>query len=159
MKHARFLLPHWCLPCGLVLLGLGVVGVCVELFFEDVELTVNMLRSFFGLDGLPAKVNNLGQEVDGTTNLLPTVARMLLLIGGVMAGFARFRKEDEFIEQLRYESLTAAIYLYVLALLVLLVFFWGVAYLLVLHYLYCVIVLFYLILFYLRVALSRCAKE
>ncbi len=131
----------------------------MELFCEDVELTVNLLRSLFGLEGLPAKVNNLGQEIDGTTNLLPTVARMLLLIGGVMAGFARFRKEDEFIEQLRYESLTAAIYLYVLALLVLLVFFWGVAYLLVLHYLYCVIVLFYLILFYLRVLRSRCAKE
>ncbi len=159
MKHARFLLPHWCLPCGLVLLGLGVAGLCVELFCPDVELTVNLLRSCFGLEGLPAKVNNLGQEIDGTTNLLPTVARVLLLTGGVMAGFARFRREDEFIEQLRYESLTAAIYLYVLALLVLLLFFWGVAYLVVLHYLYCFVVLFYLMLFYLRVLLSRCGTE
>ena len=104
----RYLFPHWVKIAGLVL-SLVFITLGLALLYFDFELPVVVpvnTETFLGLIG--GEVNNATDEIAGTG----------LIVGLMMLAFSREKVEDEFIAQLRLESLQWAVYInYVLLVL------------------------------------------
>lgn len=154
------LMPNVCKRIGLVVLAVSVVLYVLVLIGWissscDITLSLNDLRRWLGLSHLPSKGMSYMFEFTPDSNLLPTMAEILFIVGSVMTGLSRNRYEDEFSEQQRYQSLTLAIYINALILIVGEVFFWGLSFVMVLRFDIVFTLLFYIIVFHIKVARAR----
>ncbi len=114
----RFLFPYGYKKYGWVLLALGIVLGAVYLAdtsglgFLELRVPALLLADFDlteeGERGFRMVENNWTDEL----------AAVLIIVGGLLAGFSRCREEDEYIVKLRSESLTWAFYVNYLILLV-----------------------------------------
>lgn len=156
MKHSNLLMPYTCKRIGcivfaaaLVLLALRLVASLIGSPAFTMELSVNDLRALFGQQPLAVDANNFshfGPESD----LVRTISGLLLIVGSVMVGFSRCRREDEFIEQLRYQSLVLSIYLNAAVLVLGYLFCWGLTFLVVMQFNMFFTLFFYLAYFHVR---------
>lgn len=111
MKTTRMLLPRSFKVAGLCLFAVGaILGVLYCLLPDSLQLTLNDLRGLFGAEPLPTKTDFSGSFNAGS-DLTLTFIGVLMVVAGVFIGFSRNKDEDEFIEQIRYESLQLSVYL------------------------------------------------
>ena len=88
-------------------------------------------------------------------DLCYSVAGILAVLGGMMIGFSRCKHEDEFIEQIRYEALIITMYISGIAIVLLLIFAWGLNFLVAASTFIYFSIVFFLIYFHVRVALLQ----
>lgn len=139
---------------ALILEALRIVASFANCTSFTMELSVNDLRSMFELSPLAVQPNNFssfGPESD----LVNTFAALLLIVGGMMLGFSRCKHEDEFTEQLRYQSLVLSVYLNAALLIIGYLCFWGLSFLIVMQINLFSTLVFYLIYFHVRAAVER----
>ncbi len=78
-----------------------------------------------------------------------------MVVAGVFIGFSRNKDEDEYIEQIRYESLQLSVYLNSIVLVVCLIFVWGLSFLPVMFCSLFSLLYFFIICFYIRVLINK----
>ena len=78
-----------------------------------------------------------------------------MVVGGVFVGFSRNKEDDEFIEQIRYESLLLSIYVNSIALVVCLLFVWGLSFVAVMFCSLFSVLCIFIICFYIRVLFNK----
>lgn len=120
-----FLFPASFRPLGWIVLILGL-AIGIVLMAED-RLADKAIATVFAIwdSDLLAEQRVF---VFTKNSILDEIAIVLVCVGGLFAGFARVRDEDEFIASVRYESLVWALYLYLGVLVFATLFFYGVAY-------------------------------
>ena len=150
MKNTKFLLPSNYKKAGWWILGI-TLALIVVYFSMDGDLSINYLRELFGME--PLESNAYFSLFGPNSDLLMTLIAILLIVGGIFIGFSRNREDDEFIEQLRYESLILSLYINSGLILLCLIFVWGFDFLTVMQFnvfstLYVFIICFYLRLYF-----------
>ncbi len=98
----RFLLSNKLKVPGLIIFFSSLIIGLIDLFYawEPVFLNAKAFN-IFGNSGF----------LDNINNYLDEIISLLLIIGGIMAGFSKEKIEDEYISKLRLESLAWSIYL------------------------------------------------
>ena len=98
----RFLFPHSFKLPGLILLGLSLLAGVIFIVYDGPEPDFLNTPAFSILGG----DNFLGK----TNNLFDEILSLGLIIGALLSGFSREKVEDEYINQIRLESLVWAMY-------------------------------------------------
>lgn len=101
----NFLLPQTFNKIGWILFTAGMVGGLFYLIFDGCEWMV-------------AQTFNMVEWRWIKNGIFDEIISILLITGGLMAGFSKEKIEDEYIMKIRMESLTWAIYCHYLILLV-----------------------------------------
>jgi len=114
----------------------------------------NDFRELFGLERLKVGVNHFS-GFDAESDIVLTLTGVLLVAGGLMAGFSRMKEEDEFIGHLRYESLVVAMYANCALLVLSLVLVWGLDFLYVMMYNMFSTLAVFLVCFYVRLVVAK----
>ena len=152
--NTRFLFPHRYKAVGWVLFAVGAVLGVLSLHFhlEPEWLSVR----------LPAALRTvlLGSATEpGRHNFLPELSGLLCIVGALLAACSRERYEDEFIKQLRLESLLWALYVnYALLALALLLTYGALFFDLMVYSMFTPLVLFLLRFHYVLYRASRAAR-
>lgn len=81
------------------------------------------------------------------TNITNTVVGVLFIIGAVLVGFSREKKEDEFIASIRYSSLQWAVMVNYIILIFFFLFVWGTSFMYVMIYNMFTVLIIFLIRF------------
>ncbi len=156
MKSTKLLL-----PTGFKTLGWWMLAAGAALFlvysvvpYGYLPACWNDFRALFGLERLSIQVNHFS-GFDAESNLVLTLTGLLLVVGGVFVGFSRMRDEDEFIGQMRYESLVVALYVNSGLMVLALVFVWGVDFLKVMMYNVFSTLVVFLLCFYFRLFVAK----
>lgn len=149
------LLPKGFKVPGLCLLAAGVVlGILSCVIPDSMSVSWNDIRELFGAGRIETKATFLG-NFTANSDLLMTIIGLLMVVGGVFAGFSRNREEDEFIEQIRYESLLLSIYINSIALIACLIFVWGLSFISVMFCSLFSVLCIFIICFYIRVLINK----
>ena len=97
----RFLFPHRFKIPGLILFFTVLVFGIADMFMNwNPEFLNGHAFSIFGNNMFLGKTNNYLDEIES----------VLLIIGGIWAGFSKEKTEDEYIAKIRLESLVWAVY-------------------------------------------------
>lgn len=155
MKHSKLLLPHGLKPVGIVLFIIGSI-LLIGYGLFDLQFSWNDIRQLFGLDKIETSAVSIAESMHcADSDLCYTIAGLLIVLGGLMTGFSRCKHEDEFIEQIRYEALVVTMYISGIAIIGVLLFTWGLGFMVAsVIYIYFSIV-FFLIYFHIKVALVQ----
>lgn len=141
------LLPHHYKKIGWVLFVPSVFALLIFIFFEN-DITYNPKITTFGLFG-EGLLNNLSQPFRfGDIELLPNLTGILLLAGGLLVMFSKEKKEDEYINQIRLNSLQYSVFLNYILLFLCIVFIHGFAFFHVMVYNLFTIIIIYIIRFH-----------
>ncbi len=154
MKNTKFLLPSKFKNAGWWIFGITLALIVVYFAFESkCSYSINDIRQLFGMERLDSKAyfSWFGPNAD----LLLTLIGVLLIVGGIFIGFSRNKEDDEFIEQLRYESLILSIYINSGLMLLCLIFVWGFSFLAVMQFNIFSTLYVFIICFYLRLYLNK----
>ena len=155
MKTTRMLLPRGFKTAGICLLIIGVVlGVLYCIVPEAVEFSWNDIRELFGASRIPVQ-NELFGGYSAEYDLSITVISLLMVVAGVFIGFSRNKEEDEFIEQIRFESLILSVYLNSIILVVCLFWVWGLKFLPVMFCSLFSVLYIFIICFYIRMLINK----
>lgn len=126
-----FLLPHKFKRIGwLLLVPATIMGILLTAFSIDalkLDATVFALSSDESL--FKYRYFSLTK-----TDILPTVVGLAFIIGALMVGFSRERREDEYIAKLRLSSLMWAVLVNYVLLLLAFVFIYGISFIEVMVY-------------------------
>jgi hypothetical protein len=126
---SRFLLPaHYCKIGWVIFIPFLVLGIAsLHMDFQFDWLQVNRDKSFF----------------DGNTNFTDEIAAIGVLIGLIFVAFSREQIEDEFVMQLRLDSLVVAVLINYALLFLAILFVYGMDFIYVWVYnMYTVLILF-----------------
>lgn len=155
MRTTRMLLPRGFKVAGLCLLAAGVVlGILYCVIPDSISISMNDIRDLFGANRIESKADFFG-HFTYDSDLMMTIIGLLMVVGGVFVGFSRNREDDEFIEQIRYESLLLSIYLNSIALVVCLLFVWGLSFITVMFCSLFSVLCIFIICFYIRVLINK----
>jgi hypothetical protein len=108
----HFLLPHRWKPIGWVMLTLGgFLGAIFLMGYDSIEW-LNMKVPMLLHEGLDMVVSNseAAESIFQENNVLDELSLIFLILGGVVAAFAKVSEEDEYTAHLRLESLVWATY-------------------------------------------------
>ena len=119
----RFKIIGWCLFIPAFILWI------VTLCSHNVSFTVKVFALYD--DEIFGKSNWLGFV---RTDIIPTLLGVLFIAGGLMIGFSKEKREDEFIVKLRLSSLLWAVWVNYALLFLAFVFIYGTAFLTILYY-------------------------
>jgi hypothetical protein len=119
----RFLLPSRCKPIGLIIAIPAFILMVFNLHFGF---------TFKFLD-----YNRKTPDIFGSDNFTDELGGVLLIIGLLMAAFAREKQEDERISNLRLESLVWSVYVNSIFLIFAILFFYNEAFLDIMAYNIC----------------------
>jgi hypothetical protein len=152
--HTRFLFPHRYKAVGWVLFAAGVVLGVLNMHFEwQPDWLTLRLPAFLRAD-LFDNPKDPGQH-----NFSPELSGLLCIVGALLAACSRERDEDEFIKQLRLESLLWALYVnYALLALALLLTYGSLFFDLMVYSMFTPLVLFLLRFHYVLFRSSRAAR-
>jgi len=89
------------------------------------------------------------------SDIVSTLSYILFVVAGVFIGFSRNRQDDEYVEQLRFESLVLSIYINSALMILGMVFYWGISFLFVMFVSLFSVLYLFIICFYIRLLLSR----
>jgi len=97
----RFLFPHRFKVPGLILFFSVLIFGIADMFMNwDPDFLNAQAFNIFGNNMFLGKTNNYLDEIES----------VLLIIGGIWAGFSKEKAEDEYIAKIRLESLVWAVY-------------------------------------------------
>ncbi len=130
MKNTRFLLPNGYKKAGWWIFGITIVLTIFRFTFQDqCDFSMNNIRELFGMERLEGNgdlfSSLLSSSFGPNDDLLLTFIGILFVVAGIFIGFSRNKEDDEFIEQLRYESLILSLYINSGIVLLCLIFVWG----------------------------------
>lgn len=155
MKTTRMLLPRGFKAAGCCLLAAGIVlGILYCVIPDSMSVSVNDIRELFGRERIEARAT-FGGGFTAENDLMMTIIGLLMVVGGVFVGFSRNRDDDEFIEQIRYESLVLSIYLNAVALVVCLFVVWGLPFITVMFCSLFSVLCIFIVCFYIRVLINK----
>ena len=155
MKTTRMLLPLCFKTTGFCLLAIGaILGAIYCICPEAIEFSLNDIRELFGASRIPVQ-NDFFGSFSAESDLSITVIGLLMVVSGVFIGFSRNKEEDEFIEQVRFESLLLSIYLNSIILVICLFFVWGLKFLPVMFCSLFTVLYIFIICFYIRVLINK----
>ena len=155
MKTSRFLLPRGFKVPGFCLLAVGaILGVLYCVIPDTISVSVNDIRELFGASRIKVSPTFLGGYT-ADSDLIMTIIGLLMVVGGVFVGFSRNREENEFIEQIRFESLLLSIYLNSIALVACLIFVWGLSFVTVMFCSLFSVLCIFIVCFYVRVFINK----
>lgn len=144
----HFLFPHnfkW-VGCILFLVGL-IMGMFM--FFSGVSMDKYLVAPVFAItDSTPFVDPSFCSIIENS--LFDELAVFLLILGGLFIGFARLETEDEFIRQIRYESLIWAVYFNFAVMLLCTAFIYGTHYFLIMGVNIFSLLFFFIIRFHIK---------
>ena len=156
MKNTKFLLPSGYKKAGWWIFGITVVLIIIHSIFQSqCDFSLNNIRELFGMEHLEGKGDFLSSSFGPNDDLLLTFFGFLLIVAGIFIGFSRNKEDDEFIEQLRYESLILSLYINSGIMLLCLIFVWGLPFLWVMMINIFSILYVFIFCFYLRLYLNK----
>lgn len=156
MKSTKFLLPSGYKKAGWWIFGITVVLIIIHSIFQSqCDFSLNNIRELFGMEHLEGKGDFLSSSFGPNDDLLLTLIGILLIVAGIFIGFSRNKEDDEFIEQLRYESLILSLYINSGIMLLCLIFVWGLPFLWVMMINIFSILYVFIFCFYLRLYLNK----
>lgn len=126
-----------------------------SIFQSQCDFSLNNIRELFGMEHLEGKGDFLSSSFGPNDDLLLTFIGILLIVAGIFIGFSRNKEDDEFIEQLRYESLILSLYINSGIMLLCLIFVWGLPFLWVMMINIFSILYVFIFCFYLRLYLNK----
>lgn len=127
----RFKTIGWC-----ILIPATIAGIFrIATDFESSWLTTTVF-SFFGDDNIMSNSGDAGNHNFSfiTTDVTNSLVGILFIIGGLMVGFSKEKKEDEFIANLRLSSLLWSVWVNYILLLIAFLFIWNFDFLNVMVY-------------------------
>jgi uncharacterized membrane protein len=160
MRNTKFLLPSKFKNAGWWIFGITLVLIILHFAFQSqCDFSVNTIRAFFGMERLGPKETQLttifSSSFGPNDDLLLTFIGILLIVAGIFIGFSRNKEDDEFIEQLRYESLILSLYINSGIVLLCLIFVWGFSFLWVMTVNIFSTLYVFIFCFYLRLYLNK----
>ena len=160
MKNTKFLLPSRFKKTGWWIFGITIVLIIFHSIFQSqCDFSLNNIRELFGMERLNGNGDLfsifLSSSFGPNDDLLLTFIGILLIVAGIFIGFSRNKEDDEFIEQLRYESLILSLYINSGIVLLCLIFVWGLPFLWVMMINIFSILYVFIICFYLRLYLNN----
>lgn len=125
------LLPHKYKIIGWILLiPTALIGIIMT--FTDFEFLKWSTRVFaFFSDGFMEKSHYFGFV---TANITPSLIGILFIVGSLLVGFSKEKMEDEYIANLRLNSLLWAVLVNCIILILALLFVWGFPFMTVMVY-------------------------
>ena len=154
MKNTKFLLPGKYKNAGWWILGITLVLIVVHVIFGNTcDFSVNNVRELLGMERLSSQ--RFFSWFGPNSDLMLTLIGILLIVGGIFIGFSRNKEDDEFIEQLRYESLILSLYINSGILILCLIFIWGFDFLTVMQFNIFSILYVFIICFYIRLYINK----
>ena len=160
MKNTKFLLPSGYKRAGWWIFSITVVLIILHFIFQSqCDFSLNNIRELFGMERLDGNGDLfsgfLSSSFGPNDDLLLTFIGILLIVAGIFIGFSRNKEDDEFIEQLRYESLILSLYINSGIVLLCLILVWGLPFLWVMMINIFSILYVFIICFYLRLYLNK----
>ncbi|MBN2747072.1 MAG: hypothetical protein JXR34_10130 [Bacteroidales bacterium] len=132
---ARYLFPHSLKIPGVVLFVISLIGGILYLVFDSNGLQILEIQDFSLI-----KDNFFGQSKNNLTDEILSIG---ILVGGILTGFTKHRIEDEYIAQIRLESLLWAVYINSAVLILSILLISGIPFLQVMVYnMFTVIIIF-----------------
>ncbi len=130
----RYKLIGWCILVPATILGI----ILIITDFEGLTLKAKIFAIFSDeLLGKPQPLSFI------STNVTNTIVGILFILGSILVGFSKEKKEDEFIANLRLSSLLWAVLVNYIFLLFLFAFVYGASFLYVMIYnMFTVLVIF-----------------
>jgi hypothetical protein len=143
---SRFLLAHKYKPLGWFLFVVGfVLGVFLMISEYDFP---NWEVSVFPLIGEKGFLSSNPSFEWSENNIADEIASILLIIGGILVSFSKTKDEDEYISQIRMESLIWATYVNYFILILAILFVFEISFFNVLIYNMFTILFFFMIRFH-----------
>ncbi len=139
------LLPHKYKLIGWVLFVPSIVALLIFIFFEITYTPTIMTFGFFGEGFITHSTRAL---TFGKIELLPNLTGILILAGGLLVMFSKEKTEDEYINQIRLNSLQYSVFLNYILLFFCIVFIHGFAFLHVMVYNLFTIIIIYILRFH-----------
>lgn len=145
---------------GWWIFGITVVLIVLHCIFQSqCDFSLNNIRELFGMELREGNGDLfsgfLSSSFGPNDDLLLTFIGILLIVAGIFIGFSRNKEDDEFIEQLRYESLILSLYINSGIVILCLIFVWGLPFLWVMMINIFSILYVFIICFYLRLYLNK----
>lgn len=136
--NQQLLLPNRFKTIGwIILIPATIAGIF--LITADFESQWRLTTTVFSFFGDNAMVNNLRNLENHnftfiTADITNTLVGILFIMGGLMVGFSKEKKEDEFIANLRLSSLLWSVWANYILLLIAFLFIWNMDFLNVMVY-------------------------
>lgn len=140
------LLPQAYKKIGWFLFVPSVVAVLTLIFFSDLTYSPRIMT--FGLFGNELLSHSRPPFRFGEIELLPNLTGILLLVGGLLVMFSKEKKEDEYINQIRLNSLQYSVFLNYILLFLCILFIHGIPFFHVMIYNLFTIILIYIFRFH-----------
>jgi hypothetical protein len=147
----RFLFPHSFKLPGIILLILSLVAGIFFLIFDSPE------PDFLNTTAFSILGDNM--FLGKTNNLLDEILSLGLIIGAILSGFSRQKIEDEYINQIRLESLVWAMYVNFSILILAIILISGIDFMNVMMYNMFTVLLFFVFRFYLILTTKNRNKD
>ena len=141
------LLPHSYKKIGWILFVPSFIALLFFIFFGN-NITYNPTITTFGLFGEAFLKHSSHPFSFGKIELLPNLIGILFLAGGLFVMFSKEKKEDEYINQIRLNSLQYSVFLNYILLFICILFIHGFAFFNVMVYNLFTIILIYIIRFH-----------
>lgn len=149
MKRHDFLLPYRTKCVGWVILGIGVLLWGAWLIGNgEWDFSINSIRSLLGITTIEADSMASFLAFSPNTGLMGTVTSVLIILGTYLSGFSRCKEEDEFTQYLRYRALTVTVLGLMTLDLVVVLFCWGLNFLIIRNILVKLSPIFYVFYFH-----------
>ncbi|RZJ65842.1 MAG: hypothetical protein EOO50_12020 [Flavobacterium sp.] len=146
----QFLFPNRCKTIGWIFLAIGIIGLLLmNRTVGGIKLDDSVRITTFAIadGGLMGSASYFSFVKN---SMYDEFVLALMILGGLFVGFSRCKNEDEFISQIRYESLVWAVYFNFGLLLLSTLFIYGTYYMsVVLHNIFSLLI-FFIIRFHIK---------
>ncbi|MBS1588320.1 MAG: hypothetical protein JST52_01775 [Bacteroidetes bacterium] len=122
-----------------LLIPATLMGLLPILFnFQEIEINATVFAIYSG------EIFNKGQNASFIkTDIYNTLVGVFFIVGGLLVGFSKEKNEDEYISNLRLNSLLWAVFVNYIFLLFMFIFIYGIAFLNVMAYnMFTILILF-----------------
>jgi len=150
---ASFLFPYKFKKIGwFIFIPSLFLGICTLAFENFPELTFGEIYYLFFRE----KIVDLSCFYElRNSNIIATLIAILIIIGGTFVGFSKMKTEDEFITQMRLNSLVLAVCINNLILVLCLIFVWGFPFLNIMVYNMFTVMFIFIIIFYAKLLKAK----
>jgi hypothetical protein len=124
--------------------------MAIMIFFSGQQMDQKLIVPVFAIRyDLPFESSGFFHVIQNS--IFDELSVILLICGALFVGFARLKSEDEFIQQIRYESLIWAVYFNCIMMLLCTIFVYGTDYFLIMGINIFSLLFFFTIRFHLKI--------
>ncbi|NMH28759.1 hypothetical protein [Flavobacterium silvaticum] len=146
---ANFLFPRSFKVIGCILFLIGL-SMGIFIFFSGESMDRYLVVPVFAIvDTIPLGKSSSFSIVENS--IFDEISIVLLIMGGLFVSFSRLKTEDEFIRQIRYESLIWAVYFNFAVMLFCTAFIYGTDYFMVMGINIFSLLFFFIIRFHIKI--------